>query len=192
MKKLICFLSILAIAFCLSKVSIAAEHPGEHPGTPAKTEAHSEHPGKAAEHPGEAAEHPGETAEHPGKKAILSAEEIIKAIKTHINKVTKANEGYFPVYDSKEGRGLGLKLIKVHEDRVSYIKKEDAYFACTDFVAEDGKEKYDVDFWMKKTKKGTLEVYQTKIHKKDGKPRFTYQDDEIVEVSPAMAPEEHT
>ena len=169
MKALISILLVLAVAVSFSIISEAAEHPG------------SEHPG---------AEHPG--AEHPGKEAALSAGQIINGIKTHIDKVTKANEGYFPVYDSKEGKGLGLKLIKVHEDRVSYIKKEGAYFACTDFVAEDGKEKYDVDFWMKKTKKGTLEVYQTKIHKKDGKPRFTYQDDEIVEVSPAMAPEEHT
>ena len=174
MKKLICFLSILAIVFWLSKVSIAAEHPGEHPG---KT--HTE-------------EHPGEGAEHPGKKAMLSAAQIINGIKEHINKVTNVNNGIFPISDSKEGKNLHLKLIKVHEDKVSYIKKDDAYFACTDFVTDDGKTKYDVDFLMKKTKKGTLEVYQTKIHKKDGKPRFTYKDDEIVDIGPAMAPEEHT
>ncbi len=182
MRKLICVLSIFTVVLCFSKISSAAEHPGEHPGTPAKAEqkehpgspAKSEHPGKAPEHPG--AEHPG--AEHPGEKAMLSSNDIINGIKKHINSVTKANVGYFPISDPKEGKELRLKLIKVHEDKVSYIKKEDAYFACTDFITDDEKTKYDVDFWMKE-KAGKLNVYQTKIHKKDGKPRFIYRDDEI-------------
>lgn len=170
MKALISILLVLAVAVSFSIISEAAEHPG------------SEHPG--AEH---------HDAEHPGKEAALSAGQIINGIKTHIDKVTKANEGYFPVYDSTEGKGLGLKLIKVHEDRVSYIKKEDAYFACTDFKTADGNTAYDIDFWMKKTKEGELEVYRTKIHKKDGTPRFTYRDDEIAPVeSGHIAPEEHT
>lgn len=65
---------------------------------------------------------------------------------------------------------------------MSYIKKEDAYFACTDFITADGQVSYDIDFWMKKGKGGELSVYQTKIHKKDGTPRFTYRDDEIAPV----------
>lgn len=166
MKKLFSILVCIAITTFLLGLSQAAEHPGEHPGTPAK----SEQPVKAAEHPG---------LEHPGAKAGLSAEDIIKGIKDHIASVTKANNGYFPITDTEEGRDLQLKLIKVHEDRVSYIKKEDAYFACTDFITDDGKTAYDLDFWMKE-ENGKLNVYQTKIHKKDGKPRFTYQDDEIV------------
>lgn len=180
MKKIICLLSILAIAVCFSKVSLAAEHPGEHPGTPAKVE-HKEHPGKT------------HTEEHPGEEAMLSGGQIIKGIKEHIHKVTKENNGVYPLYDSREGKDLKLKLIRVHEDKVSYIKKEDAYFACTDFIAQDGKTKYDVDFWMKEGKGKKLEVYQAKIHKKDGGPRFTYNDDEIVPVeSEHMAPEEHS
>ncbi len=150
----------------------------------------------AAEHPGTKAEHPGtksESKEHPGEKGMLSAEEIIKGIKDNIDKVTKENKGYYPIEDTEEAKDLRLKLVKVHEDRVSYIKKDEAYFACTDFITEDGKTTYDVDFWMKKNKKGKLEVYKEKIHKKDGKPRFTYKDDEIVEIEPApKAPEEHT
>lgn len=176
MKKLICLLSILAIAVCFAKISYAAEHPGEHPGTPAKTE-HQEHPGKTHE-----AEHPGESAEHPGKKAMLSAKEIIAGIKGHINEITQAHGGYYPLRDSKEGKDLRLKLVRVHGDRVSYIKKDDAYFACTDFKTDDGTATYDVDFWMKKGADGKLKVYKTAIHKKDGSPRFTYKDDEIVEV----------
>ena len=174
MRRFMNILLAFTIAVCFSGVALAAEHPGEHPGSPAKSE------------------HPSKLAEHPGEKAMLSAEDIIKAIKDHIASVTKANNGYFPITDADESKNLQLKLIRVHEDKVSYIKKEDAYFACTDFVTVDGKTKYDVDFWMKE-KDGKLNVYQTKIHKKDDKPRFIYRDDEIVPVETGhMAPEEHT
>lgn len=168
MKKLFYVLVAVVAGIFLSNLAVAAEHPGEHPGTPAKTE-HKEHPGKT------------HTEEHPGKKEMLSAGEIIKGIKDHINAVSEANNGYYPLTDTEEGKDLKLKLVKVHEDKVSYIKKDDAYFACTDFVTDDGVA-YDVDFWMKKTAEGKLEAYQTKVHKKDGNPRFTYQDDEIVPV----------
>ncbi len=166
MKRLCAVLFSLAVAAFLTNVSIAAEHPGEHPGTPAT----SEHPGKTHEE------------EHPGKKEMLGASEIIKGIKDHINKVTEANNGIYPLMDAGESKDLKLKLVKVHEDKVSYIAKDDAYFACTDFITNDGLTKYDVDFWMKKGADGKLEVYQTKIHKKDGSPRFTYKDDEICPI----------
>jgi hypothetical protein len=173
MKILLSILLAIAILVSFSKITFTAEHPGapaaEHPGKPAVTE-HKEHPGETHEE------------EHPGKKETLSAKQIIKGIKDHIKSITDANNGYYPLYDSEEGRQLRLRLIRVHEDRVSYIKKDDAYFACTDFKTDDGKTKYDVDFWMKLNPKGELIVYQTKIHKKDGKPRFIYKEDEIVEV----------
>lgn len=157
MKRLIYLSLSLAIALCFSKMSVAVEHPGEHPG---KT--HEE--------------------EHPGKKQMLSSAQIIEGIKGHIDEVTKAHDGYYPLRDEKEGRDLLLKLIKIHDDKISYIKKDHAYFACTDFITKDGKTTYDVDFWMKKGLYGKLKVYKTKIHKKDGEPRFTYKDDEIVPV----------
>lgn len=177
MKRIYYILLAMATVFFLAHATTAAEHPGEHPGTPAKEE-HKEHPGTHAQ-------------EHPGKKEMLSANAIIKGIKGHISAVTEANNGSYPLTDAEEGKDLKLKLVKVHEDKVSYIKKDDAYFACTDFVAGDGT-KYDVDFWMKKNPEGKLEVYQTKIHKKDGVPRFTYQNDEIADLGPAMAPEAGT
>ena len=183
LKKFVFYLLLFAYAFSISTNIFAAEHPGEHPGAPAKAE-QAEHPGEAtSEQPGEHKEHPGTTheTEHPGEAATPSAGEIIKAIKDHIASVTNANNGVFPLEDPQEGKALNLKLEKVHEDKVSHIKKEDACFACTDFVAEDGT-MYDVDFWMKKDPGGELYVYDTKIHKKNGEPRFTYQDDEIVEV----------
>lgn len=177
MRKLIYALFILATSIYFSRVSVAGEHPGEHPGKPAK----SEQPAKATEQPAKAAEHPGKTAEHHGKETVLSADSIIKGIKEHIDEVVSKNNGYLPIIDTQDGKALRLKLVRVHEDRVSHIKKDDAYFACTDFKTDDGA-MYDIDFWMKKGTEGELKVYQTKIHKKDGNPRFVYQDDEIVAV----------
>ena len=160
MMRLINILLAVAVGVYFASILFAQEHPGEHPGAPAKVE----------------------QEEQPGEVAMLSAEEIIKGIKDHINKLTKANAGYFSINDPEEGKDLRLKLIKVHEDRVSYIKKDDAYFACTDFKTDDGKTQYDIDFWMKNGAGDKLEVYQTKIHKKNGNPRFIYQDNEIVPV----------
>ena len=75
---------------------------------------------------------------------------------------------------------LGIPLVAPND--LHYIKKEDAYFACTDFITSDGTDKYDVDFWMKKGADGKLDVYMTKIHKKNDMPRFVYKDDEIADV----------
>lgn len=144
----------------------------------------------AAEHPGVAAEHPGKTAEHPGQEnpkgqALLSAQEIIGGIKAHINEELDRNKGYYIIYDSKNKKYLKLLLIKVHENKVSYIKDKDAYFACTDFIMSNKMTTYDIDFWMKKTAKG-LEVYDKKIHKKNGEPIFKYIDDEVVVLENAQ------
>ena len=166
MKKVIGILVSCAIVVTFQSVAVAAEHPGvtaaENPEM------------KAAEH-----EHVGE---HPGTGDSLSASEIIKGIKDHIASVTGSNGGVFPIEDPAEGKALRLKLVKVHEDKVSRITKDDAYFACTDFVTEDGTASYDIDFWMKKGADGSLAVYGTKIHKVNGTPRFTYNGDEIVEI----------
>lgn len=157
MRKVFCFALIIGVTCFLAGISLAEEHP-----------AHGIAPGKAMK-------------EQPGG-ATLTAKDVIGGIEGHINSVTKANNGVFAIKDEAEGKDLRLKLVRIHKDKVSYIKKDDAYFACTDFTTEDGKSMYDLDFWMKKNAEGGLDVYQTKIHKKDGEPRFTYKDDEIVEV----------
>lgn len=154
------FLVLIAVVF-MANISIADEHP-----------AGNEHPAVTSEH---------SAGQHPSAQETLSASAIIQAIKDHIGSVTASNNGYYPLIDAEEGKDLKLTLAKVHEDKVSYIKKEDAYFACTDFTAEGGAA-YEVDFWMKKSPEGKLELYQAKIHMKDGTLRFTYQDDEIAPV----------
>lgn len=134
----------------------------------------------AQEHPG--IDHPGiKTEEHPGKDT-LSAAQIKKAIEEHISQTTKKQGGFYSLYDERDGKDLRLEFVRVH-GRVSYIKKEDAYFACSDFTTDDGKTTYDIDFWMKKSIFGKLKVVKTLIHKKDGLPRHTYKDDEIAACS---------
>src|SRR3989338_10732442 len=117
MMRLINILLAVLVGVYFASILFAQEHPGEHPGAPAKVEQEKQR----------------------GEEAMLSAEEIIKGIKDHINKVTNANAGHFPINDPEEGKDLRLKLVKVHEDKVSYVKKEDAYFACVDFRTDDGK-----------------------------------------------------
>lgn len=157
MRKMICLITVSAFVVCFFGF-LFAEHPGsgahEHPGTAQKSE-------------------------HPGKR--LSAQDIIKAIKNHIEGVMAKNNGYFPLYDEEENKDFQLKLVRVHDDKVSYIKQEDVYFTCTDFIT-DSDVTYDVDFLMKKNQEEKLEVYETRIHKKNGKARFKYEDNEIVPV----------
>lgn len=129
------------------------------------------------------AEHPGTALpERSSKEELLSADTVISAIQNHIDTITSENNGIFPLHDDQENKDLSLKFVRVHTDKVSYIKKEGAYFACTDFITADGKDNYDIDFWMKKDANGDLSVYAQKIHKKNGIPRFTYKDDQIVPV----------
>lgn len=158
MRSVIYVLSFFAVAICFSNMGLANEHPP-----------HGIAPGEAL------------AEEHPSAPVMLSSEAVIKGIKDHISNVTKANAGYFVITDPVEGKVLRLQLVRVHEDKVSYLKKDSAYFACSDFMNEDGTA-YDLDFWMKKGAGNTLSVYETKIHKKEGVPRFTYKDDEIVPV----------
>lgn len=165
------------------------EHPGdeageEHPGD----EAGEEHPGD--EHPGEGEEHPGEGEEHPGDEAHkgVSASDIKKAMKAHIEKRTKEGDGVFKIKDKKADEKLELKFVKIHDPVRKMPKK--GYFACTDFhVKGNDKKVYDLDFWLSK-KDGKLKVTKEKIHKhpkkKDGKwtkkARYTFKNDEIVKV----------
>ena len=132
-----------------------------------------------------AGEHPGHGAEHPGAVSPPTAAQIQSAILAHIEAETAAHDGKFPIADEKTGETLSLRFDKLHDDKVANILKgsgKGASFACTDFLAEDGT-RYDLDFWMKPDSAGQLQVVDTKIHKVNGDPRYTYQDDEIVQVA---------
>lgn len=137
-------------------------------------------PVMAAEHPGRAVEHPGEKVEKKGK--AITAKVVKQSIKEHVKAASKATDGVFVIKDDKLNKEWKLKLAKIH-DPVRKFEKEGKtiYFACSDFKVVDSKDVLDIDFWMVE-KNGTLEVIDTKIHKLNGEPRYTYEGTELKEI----------
>ncbi len=127
-----------------------------------------------------AAEHPGEPAEHPGKE--ITADFVKKSIKDHINAQSKANKGVFIIHDDKLNKDWHLKLSKIHDPVRSFEKDgKTIYFTCTDFKSVDGNDVLDIDFWLV-PKGNKLKVIDTKIHKVNGEPRYSYEGTEIKEI----------
>jgi hypothetical protein len=126
-------------------------------------------------------EHPGtSTVEHPGK--AITADFVKKSIEQHVKAQAKSTNVVFMVHDDKLNKDWSLKLAKVH-DPVRTFEKDGMtiYFACSDFNAVDGKDVLDIDFWMV-SKGNNLEVIDTKIHKVNGEPRYTYEGINIKEI----------
>jgi hypothetical protein len=130
---------------------------------------------------GDAAEHPGKsTTEHPGK--AISADSVKEAIKSHVENQEKAHGGVFTIEDAKLNKTWKLKLAKIHDPVRTFEQGgKTIYFACSDFNSTEGKDVLDIDFWMT-PKDGMLSVTETKIHKVNGEPRFTYEGTTIKEV----------
>lgn len=137
-------------------------------------------PATAAEHPGGSVEHPGAAVAKKGK--AITAKVVKSSIKGHVKAESKAHGGVFVVQDDKLNREWKLKLDKIH-DPVRKFEKDGKtiYFACSDFKAVDSKDVLDIDFWMEE-KDGSLVVTDTKIHKLNGEPRFTYEGTELKEI----------
>jgi len=131
----------------------------------------------AAEHGGTPM---GGAAEHPGQQ--ITSRSVKKSITDHVKELTAGSKGVLTIKDDKLGKEWKLKLDKVH-DPVRKFEKEGQtiYFACSDFKALDGKDILDIDFWMVE-KDGTLKVIDTKIHKVNGEPRYTYEGTELKEI----------
>jgi len=176
-----------------------AEHPGqEHPGKQAGSgTARKEHPGKRAGSGSAKREHPGD--EHPGHSALPSRQEMREGMKAIVDRSEDLSGGFFLVFDRKTGDARVLRHQKVH-DRLAVIEgpvarkilsrspggararrslgDEKVYFACNDFEDVKTGETVDVDVWMVRHHDDFVPA-RFAIHKVDGKPRFTYQDDEI-------------
>lgn len=128
---------------------------------------------RAQEHPKQ--EHP-KKEEHPKKDqpaaAPASTAELEKAIRAHVDKAAKENQGRFPVKDEVLKKTWGLSLVRVHTDKLTQLDAN-TYFACVDFKADDGTA-VDADFYLK-GEKGSLKVTDTTVHKINGEPRFNYE-----------------
>jgi hypothetical protein len=99
-----------------------------------------------------------------------SIPEIEKDIRTHIEQVTKINQGYFPVSD--RGQNFKMKLVRVHTEYLSSLGPGKS-FACVDLVDISG-DVYDVDFFLD-GEPGAMTVTETSVHKLNGKPFYAWK-----------------
>ncbi len=121
-------------------------------------------------------EHP---AEHPsGSEVTVTKDQLADAIEIYIADQSSATGGKFVVLDDKTGETLRLSLDRVHRERLSTVG-ENTYFACADFVTDEGKV-YDLDVFMTGPDKDNLAFSEFSLHKEAGKERYTwYQEDGV-------------
>ncbi len=119
-----------------------------------------------------------------GRSAILvaagepSPEALRNTIRNYVSREESA-KGTFSVFDTKIGVIRALKLERVHE-RVG--KTGNYYYSCADLKDTKTGDLLDLDFDVTDTN-GTLKVVDVRIHKDNGKPRYTYdENDNMVPV----------
>lgn len=99
-----------------------------------------------------------------------SAEQLRQTIRDYITN-QEQKTGSFTIPDAKEkGKLRTLSLIRVHE-RVG--KTGDYYYSCTDMQDMENGDQLDLDFDVSDADK-QLKVVAVRIHKDNGKPRYTY------------------
>jgi hypothetical protein len=94
-------------------------------------------------------------------------------MKNHVMDKSKAT-GTFDVLDPKIGKMRKLELLKVHE-RVG--KTGDYYYSCADFKDTETGQMLDLDLDVQ-DKGGKLSVVDVRIHKLEGKERYTYDEND--------------
>jgi hypothetical protein len=116
-----------------------------------------------------AAEHGGQ--EHGGTTVATqpSAQDIKAAMKNYVEEKSKQT-GTFDIMDLETGKMRFLKLQRIHE-RVG--KTGDYFYSCADFKDTKSGEMLDLDIDVK-NEGGKLSVVDVRIHKVNGKPRYTY------------------
>lgn len=149
MKVKMFLMAFMVLAIALVPAAFAAEHGGK------------EHGGK--EHSGE--EHAGDKVSQP------SAEQVRGAMNDYVTKESKKT-GTFDVYDKETGAVRKLSLTRVHE-RVG--KTGNYYYSCADFKDTVSNEMLDLDLDVE-YKDGGLSVADVRIHKVNGKERYTYDE----------------
>ena len=99
--------------------------------------------------------------------------QLRNTIRQYIEKQEKL-QGGFVIQDKRTGDFRWLELVRVHE-RVG--KTGDYYYSCTDMEDVRTGEVLDLDFDIE-DQSGELNVVDIRIHKDDGKPRYTYDDND--------------
>lgn len=129
----------------------------------------------AAEHGGSAVskEHGGTAQKEHGGTSAPSADAIRAAMKDYVMDKSKAT-GTFDVTDPETGKTRKLELLKVHE-RVG--KTGDYYYSCADFKDTETGQMLDLDLDVE-GKGGKLNVVDVRIHKLEGKERYTYDEND--------------
>jgi hypothetical protein len=151
------FALAVLVSASLTQLPCAAEHGGhEHGG---KEHAGKEHGGK--EHGGK--EHGGETTVKPSAKNIRQAMKDYAVARS-------AKTGAFDIFDPVVRRKRRLSLVRIHR-RVG--KTGEYYYSCADFRDNDTGELLDLDLDVE-DRHGNLSVVDVRIHKLDGKERYTY------------------
>lgn len=109
-----------------------------------------------------------------------SAEALRQTIRDYIAHQEKL-QGAFVVVDKRGNALRRLELIRVHE-RVG--KTGNYYYSCTDMKDVATGDQLDLDFDIE-DQGANLQVADIRIHKDNGKPRFTY--DENDNMIPVLA-----
>ena len=102
-----------------------------------------------------------------------SPEALRQTIRDYIADQEKL-QGAFAVVDERTGGLRHLELVRVHE-RVG--KTGDYYYSCTDMNDVTTGELLDLDFDIQ-DEGGNLEVVDIRIHKDNGNPRYTYDEND--------------
>jgi len=151
MRKTLTILAGLFVVVGLSPLVLAAEHGGQ------------EHGGK---------EHGG-TATQQTKKEH-SKDDIRDAMKSFVEAQAQKTGGNFEVIDPDTNKTRRLQMVRVHE-RVG--KTGDYYYSCADFKDVDTGEMLDLDLDVE-DQNGSLKVVDVRLHKVEGDPRFTYDEND--------------
>ncbi len=116
-----------------------------------------------------AAEHGGTAQKEHGGTSAPSADAIRSAMKDYVMEKSKATST-FDVLDPEVGKTRKLELLRVHE-RVG--KTGNYYYSCADFKDTETGQMLDLDLDIE-DKGGKLSVADVRIHKLEGKERYTY------------------
>ncbi len=127
-------------------------------------------PCRAQEHP---TEHPHNTPPKAAAKPSVTLKDIAASTEKYVKEHSKG--GLFHLKDKAANQDLGLKLDRVHRERLAQVGPA-LYFVCADFKTPDRQHTYDLDFFVQGATKGQLAVQpdKTSVHKEDGKARYTW------------------